>query len=176
MQQRTGQNGAYWYAVHTKLHKEHMVQYLLQSRGIETYLPLLRATDKRRRAGRLEKPFFTCYLFARMDLARVPLSSVNWAPGVARVVSFGGQPAVVPDKVIHWLQERLASMDGRGFYRGLPLRPGDRLRVTKGPLRDMEAIFDQRLSSAERVRVFIEILGRLTACQIDLNCLERIER
>jgi len=166
----------HWYAVHTKPHKEYMVQDLLLSRGVETYLPMLKEFSKGPSHQGQEKPFFTCYLFAHMDLAKVPLSSVNWSPGVTRVVSFGGQPAVVPDEVIGWLKDRLARLDGRDFYRGLPLRPGDRLCITKGPLKDMEAIFDQRLSSPDRARVFIEILGRLTACQIDLYSLKRIER
>ena len=170
------ENAAHWYAVHTKPHREHTVQGFLLSRGIESYLPLLKADGKHApRQGR-DKPFFSCYLFASMDLTTLPLSSVNWAPGVNRVVSFGGQPAVVPDEVLHWLQHRLARLDGKDYYRGLPLHPGDRLRVTKGPLRDMEAIFDRRLSSGDRARVFVEILGRLTACQMDLGHLERVER
>jgi transcriptional antiterminator RfaH len=175
MLRRAGQNGDRWYVIQTKPCKEHLVERLLQTRGIQTYLPLLQAGKARHRAGRLDRPFFSSYLFACMDLGRVALSSINWAPGVARVVSFGGKPAQVPDRVIQRLQDRLASVDGKAYFGGLPLRPGDRLRVTKGPLRDMEAIFDQRLSSEDRARVFIELLGRLTACQIELRCLRRVE-
>ena len=174
MLQQAGQNAARWYAVQTKPCKEHTVQSQLSSRGIQTYLPLLPAASQRHRQDRPDKPFFARYLFARMDLTRVALSSVNWAPGVIRVVSFGGKPALVPDKIIQRLQDRLASVDGKAYLGGLPLRPGDRLRVTKGPLKDMEAIFDQRLSCEDRARVFIELLGRLTACQIDLHCLRRV--
>lgn len=165
-------NRALWYAVHTKPHRERQVQAMLQSRGIHTYLPLLAGHG----SGSPGKPFFSCYLFAHLDLQCVALSSINWAPGVNRVVSFGGRPAVVPDEVVDWLQRRLARLDPRDFYRGQPLHPGDRLRVTKGPLKGMEAIFDQRLSAGDRARVFVEILGRLTACQIELRDLERLER
>lgn len=92
-----------------------------------------------------------------------------------RVVSFGAQPAVVADEVLDWLKCRLAQLDSSDYFRGLPLQPGDRLRLVKGPLRDMEAVFDQRLSSQDRVRVLLEILGRLTACDVDLACLRRID-
>jgi len=167
---------AHWYAVHTKPHREHGVQEFLLSRGIETYLPTLVNRSKgSSREGR-GRPFFSCYLFAYLDLSSVALSSVNWSPGVNRVVSFGGQPAVVPDEVLDCLQQRLAHVDSQDYHRGLPLNPGDHLRVTKGPLKGMDAIFDQRLSSGDRARVLVEILGRLTACQIDLWDLEWAER
>ena len=174
MQECWGQNREHWYAVQTKPRKERAVQSMLASRGIETYLPVLEPTGKRALRGRPEKPFFSCYLFAHLNLAKVPLSSINWSPGVTRVVSFGGQPAVVPDEVINWLRDHLARIDGHDYHQGLPLRPGDRLRVKKGPLKDSEVVFDRCLSSGDRARVFTEILGRLAACQIDLNCLARI--
>jgi transcriptional antiterminator RfaH len=166
---------AHWYAVHTKPHQEWAVAGGLLNRGIETYLPVLRPrrTGPGRRAH--PTPFFSGYLFARLDLASIPLSSINWSPGVNRVVSFGGQPAVVQDEVLDWLKRRLAQLRDDDCLRGLPLKPGDRLRVTRGPLRDMEAIFDQRLSSQDRVRVLVDILGRLTACDVDLVCLKRID-
>lgn len=166
----------HWYTVHTKPRNEHVVRDFLQKRGIETYLPLLKVASNRYRQKRQEKPFFARYLFIHTDFAKVPLSSVHWVPGVTRVVSFGGQPAVVQDEVIQWLKDQLARTEAKDYYQGLPLRPGDRLRVTMGPLKDMEVIFDRRFSSEDRARVFIEILGRPTACQIDLHCLERIGR
>jgi len=174
MQDAICPNGQRWYAVQTKPRNECLVRDMLQRRGLEAYLPVLQVTRKRAARGRGEKPFFARYLFAQMDLAQVPLSSINWAPGVTRVVSFGGQPATVPETVIAWLRQRLGQISTEDYHQGLPLRPGDRLRVTDGPLRDMEAIFDQRLSSGDRARVFIEVLGRLTACQIDLSDLERV--
>ena len=150
-----------------------MVRDSLERRGIEIYLPVLKVTCKRYPRERRDKPFFPRYLFARMDLSNVPLSSVNWAPGVTRVVSFGGQPAVVQEEVIHWLKDRLARIDSKDYYGGRPLRAGDRLRVITGPLKDMEVIFERRLSSTDRARVLVDMLGRHTACQIDLHSLER---
>ena len=166
-------DGARWYALHTKPRKEQQVRLYLESRGIETYLPTLKVASKRHPRQTREEPFLARYLFAHLDLLTVPLSSVNWSPGVTRVVSFGGQPAVVQDEVIAWLKRRLAQAESQGFHKGLPLRPNDRLRVTAGPLRGLEAIFDRRLSSEDRARVFVDLLGRLTACEVPLEWLER---
>jgi transcriptional antiterminator RfaH len=164
------QDAARWYAVHTKPRKERQVRCYLESRGIEAYLPTLPVPSRRRPREAREEPFLARYLFAHLDLRSVPLSSINWSPGVNRVVSFGGEPAVVPDAVIAWLGRRLV----RGYDKGLPLRPNDRLRITAGPLKGLEAIFDRRLSSEDRARVFVEILGRLTSCEVPLAWLERI--
>ena len=164
-----------WYAVHTKPRQEQAVEGFLLSRGIETYLPVLKPSRTRSRRKARPRPFFSSYLFAHLDLTRIALSSINWSPGVNRVVSFGGQAAVVPDEVLDWLKGRLAQVDGGDYFRGLPLQSGDRLQMIKGPLRDMEAIFEQRLSSRDRVRVLVEILGRLTACDVDLDCLKRMD-
>lgn len=165
---------AHWYAVHTKPHRERSVQEFLLSRGIETYLPTLTESSRDSGCGGQGRPFFSCYLFARLDPSKVAFSALNWSPGVNRVVSFGGRPAIVPDEVLQRLQERLARLDGRDYYRGLPLHPGDRLRATKGALKGMEAVFDRRLSSGDRARVFVEILGRLTACEMNLRNLQRV--
>ncbi len=163
-----------WYALHTKPRKEYFVRRLLESRGYETYMPVLRLARKGRRHEVREEPFFARYLFMRADFVTVPLSSINWMPGVVQVVSFGGQPAVVGDRVIEWLKARLASMTPDGYDSGMSLRPNERLRVTGGPLKGMEALFDRRLSAEGRARVFIEMLGRPVACQIELEYLQPI--
>jgi transcriptional antiterminator RfaH len=166
------QGAARWYAVHTKPRKECQVRGYLESRGIETYLPTLKVPSKRHPRKIREEPFLARYLFAHLDPHRVPLSTVDWSPGVNRVVSFGGEPAVVPDEVIRWLRERLGQEQARDHHKGLPLRPNDRLRVTAGPLRGLEAIFDRRLSCEDRARVFVDLLGRLTACEVPLSWLQ----
>ena len=163
----------HWYALHTKPRKEHQVHNHLVAQGIEAYLPVIVRPYSRGRAT-WEQPFFSRYLFGRLDLAQTPLSAVNWLPGMSRVVSFGGQPAVVPDPVIGWLRGHLAGMETVDYHTGLPLRRDDRVRVTEGPLRGLEGIFDQRLSGDERARILVELLGRLTACELPLEWVMRV--
>lgn len=164
---------AHWYTLHTQPRKEIAVRDLLQYRGIETYLPLL-VNLKQRPSRRRERPFFARYLFARLDLAQVPLSSINYMQGMTSVVSFGGEPAEVPEEVIEWLRKRLDHAEAGDYHRGLPLVPNSRLRVIEGPLKGMEAIFERRLSAQDRARVLIQLLGRITACEIPLEWLAQI--
>lgn len=154
-----------WYALYTKPRKEHQVNNLLQGRGIETYLPTVRRKVRRRdRPDRVV--YFPCYLFARVDFRVTPRSSVAWMPGVRRIVSFGEHLAVVDDEIVTLIRRRLGDIEEVGYGR---LKQGDRVRITAGPLRDLEAVFDQPLSAADRVRVLLNVMGRMTPADINYS-------
>lgn len=159
-----------WYALYTKPRKERQVNTLLRGRGIQTYLPTVRRKVRRRdRPDRVV--FFPCYLFARLDFEVVPLSSVAWMPGIRRIVSAGSQPAPVPDEIVELVRERLEEIEEIRYGN---LRQGDRVRITSGPLRDLEAIFDQPTSSADRVRILLDVMGRMTSVEIDSSEIKPI--
>lgn len=163
-----------WYVLHTQPHKERLVRDVVLGRGIQVYLPLVVQASSLRARRRREEPFFARYLFVRFDPQVTPPSSLHWMQGVTRLVSFGGEPAVVPDSVIAWLQERLDAQSRSCSPYADTFKANDRLRITTGPLAGLEVIFDRRLSSQNRARVFIEFMGRLHACNIPLDSLERV--
>lgn len=152
-----------WYALYTKPKKERQVDALLQEQGIETYLPTVQRKVRRRdRPDRIV--YFPCYLFARLDLSDTPRSSIDWMPGIRHIVSLGERPAVVADEIVALLRRRLEGIEEMGYGS---LKQGDRVRITSGPLRELEAIFDQPLSAADRVRVLLDVMGRMTPVEID---------
>jgi len=165
-------NMEHWYALYTKPHKEHHVSSILESKGFETYLPTIQV--RKNRKTRTE-PFFSCYLFVRTDPA-AGFPAVRWTPGLRRIVSFGGAPAVVRDDVVALIRKRLAEMAESGYPKYDRFKPGEPVRIKAGPLTDLEAIFDRSLSASERVRVLVDILGRLTPCVIESGCLEKAGR
>jgi len=162
----------HWYALYSKPHKEHHVSSLLESKGFETYLPTIQV---RKNGKRKTVPFFSCYLFVRIDPADA-LPGVRWTTGLRRIVSFGGEPAVVGDNIVALMKKRLAETAESGYPRYDRFKPGERVRIRGGPLRDLEAIFDRSLSPSDRVRVLVDILGRLTPCVIETDCLEKVGR
>jgi transcriptional antiterminator RfaH len=160
----------HWYALYTKPRKERQVHALLQDRGIETYLPTVRRKVRRRdRPDRVV--YFPCYVFARLDFKETPHSSIAWMPGVRRIVAFGDQPAVVADEIVDLIRGRLSDVEEVGYGK---LRKGDRVRIRTGPLRDLEAIFDRPLSSRDRVRVLLNVMGRMTPTEIDYSDISPI--
>lgn len=152
-----------WYALYTKPNREHQVNALLQGQGIETYLPTVQCKARRRdRPDRVV--FFPCYLFARVDFEVTPRSAIDWMPGVQRIVRSGDRPTVVADEIVESIRLRLMGI--KEVHHQL-FKQGDRVRITSGPLRDLEAIFDQSLSGNDRVRVLLDMLGRGTAVEIE---------
>jgi len=159
----------HWYALYTKPHKEHQVSSFLESRGFQTYLPTIQV---RKNGKRKTEPFFSCYLFVHLDPAAA-LPSVGWTPGLRRIVSFGDQPAVVPDHAISLIGRRLAEM-GELNYSGCRFKSGDQVVIKDGPLEHFEAVFDRALSSRDRAMVLVDLLGRWTRCEVDVSCLKQL--
>lgn len=158
----------HWCTLYTKPYKEHQVSNFLESRGYETYLPTI---PVRKNGSYKVVPFFSCYLFVRVDSSN-GFFSVRWTPGLRRVVSFGDQPAMVDDDVVSFLRQRLAEMQESG-YEAYWFKPGDRVVITSGPLRDLEGIFDDKLSSRDRAKILVDFLGRWTPCHVDIDCLKK---
>ncbi len=150
------------------------MEQALESKGIQTYFPVMPAATARR--GRpLFRPFFPCYLFAYTDLKVVGISALNWTPGMRHLVMFGSTPATVDECVIARIRAHLAqphAMDEHGEL----LQSGDRVVITAGPLRDIEAVFDKRLSAAGRVRVLVNLLQRWTPVEMETDALRRVSR
>ncbi len=159
-----------WYALYTKPKKEHQVNTCLREQGFETYLPAIQR-KVRRRDRPDQMAYFPCYLFARFDFSAVPLSSISWMPGVRRIVSAGDQPLAVADEIVTLIRSRLEGIEMVG---SIDLRPGDRVRITSGPLQDLEAIFEQPMSAANRVRILLDVMGRMTPVEIDRAQIVRI--
>lgn len=160
----------YWYALYTKPHKERQVRRLLHQQGIEAYLPTVRRKYRRRdRSDRVV--FFPCYLFARVDFDTTPRSAIAWMPGMRRIVSVGDQPAIVSDEIVELVRRRL---EGKEEVDPDGLQPGDRVRIASGPLRDLEAVFDQDLSAADRVRILLDVMGRMTPVDIDRSDIVKL--
>jgi transcriptional antiterminator RfaH len=160
----------HWYALYTKPKKEFQVVETLQAQGIEAFLPTVKRKVRRRDRPH-RKVYFPCYLFARIDFRQVPRSSIAWMPGIRHIVSFGDQPAIVADEIVALIRRRL---DGAEEIAYGNFRPGDRVRILSGPLRDLEAVFDQPLSSADRVRVLLDVMGRMTPVDLDGSQLVRL--
>ncbi len=146
---------ALWYAMRSKPRKEDFLCAQLRARQIECFYPRTSSG-----AARKMRPYFPGYLFIHADVEQLGLSALQWMPGAAGMVAFGGLPASVPEHLIHAIRRRVEALQaaGRDFLSGL--RPGDPLLVREGPFAGYRAIFDARLSGDERVRVLLDLLDR----------------
>ena len=162
-------HGKRWFALYTKPHKEYMVQGLLHSHKVETYLPEI-AVAVRRRDRRDKKPFFPHYLFARLEPHSDQMAKAQWTPGLRRIVSAGGQPVPIPDEIVAHIRQRLEMMVEE--QPAVPFRHGEIVHVTRGPFEGLNAMFDRALSPDGRVRILLEMVGRLVAADLDVEDLQ----
>lgn len=147
-----------WYALRSKPRKEDVVWKQVRDRGFEAFLPRIRVQPVNPRARKV-KPYFPGYLFVRADMDAVGLSTFQWLPHSTGLVSFGGEPAPVPDHLIYAIQKRVAEIAASGGEVFDGLHQGDRVQISHGPFSGYEAIFDTRLPGTERVRVLLQFLS-----------------
>jgi transcriptional antiterminator RfaH len=157
-----------WYVLHTKPHKEYLVQELFQREGVATFLPEICVASPRR-DRRATRPFFPHYLFAQFDPTHSVIARIRWTPGLRRIVSAGDRPVPVPHDIVNRIRRRLDIMGV--IHPQDRFNSGDIVSITRGPFKDLDAVFDQRLSPDGRVRVFLELMGRLVATDLDVEDL-----
>jgi len=103
-----------WYVFHTRPHYEPRAIEALIARGVTTYVPRLRSGSK----GPTELLFPTC-LFVYGDPVAAGKAKWQYLPGLGELIAFGGEPVIVPPRVIAWLR----AQDGDFIY-GAPAVTG----------------------------------------------------
>jgi transcription antitermination factor NusG len=166
-----------WYALRSKSRKEDIVWHQVLARGIESYYPRLRVNPVNPRS-RKTKPYFPGYLFVRVDLEESGISAFKWMPHTLGLVSFGGEPAYVPDNLIHAIKRRIKEISEAGGEDFVGLKPGDKVWIHDGPFAGYQAIFDARLPGKERVRVLLQLLNdqRIVPVELESRQIRRKKR
>jgi transcription antitermination factor NusG len=143
----------------------------LGQRSVEHFLPLYHSVRRwKDRRVQLQLPLFPGYVFVRLVLrARLQVLQV---PGVARLVGFDGKPAALPEKEIEALRTSLA---GGVLAEPHPfLTVGRRMRVKRGPMAGLQGIL-RRTKSSARLVIFVELIQRAMALEIDEADVEPID-
>jgi len=102
-----------WYVIRSKPRKEEFLAEQMQLRKLEIFEPLIRVQTVNPRARKI-KPYFPGYVFVQLDLEKTGKFSVEYIPGAAGLVSFGGEEADVPDGLIHAIRQRVEEINGAG--------------------------------------------------------------
>jgi transcriptional antiterminator RfaH len=132
------------------------------------FYPRLRVNPVNPRARKV-KPYFPGYLFVRVDLDSVGYSAFNWMPHTIGLVSFGGEPASVPDNLVFAIRQRVEEIAAAGGEVFDGLKKGDQVRISIGPFEGYDAIFDARLPGTERVRVLLQFLVERREVSVEMD-------
>lgn len=157
-----------WYALRTKPRKEDVVWQQLRTQEVEHYYPRVRVHPVNPRARKV-KPYFPGYMFIRVDLDEKGISAFKWMPNSLGLVSFGGEPAPIPDNLIYELKQRIQEIAEAGGEIFDGLQTGDKVQIHEGPFAGYEAIFDARLDGKERVRVLLQLINNQREVPVELD-------
>jgi transcriptional antiterminator RfaH len=165
-----------WYVAHSKHRNEELLWKQFCIRNFESYYPRLKVKTVNPRARKVQ-PYFPGYLFVRVDLDVTGRSIIEWMPGGVGLVSFGDEPAFIPDSLIYSIKQRIESLETVPAENPVLLSKGDRILIHEGIFRGYEAIFDDQFSGADRVRVLLSLLGnRQIPVELPANCIHRLDQ
>ncbi len=158
----------HWYALRSKPRKEEVVWRQLHTQGHEVFYPRLRVNPVNPRSRKL-RPYFPGYMFVKANIEEIGMSTFQWMPHAMGLVSFGEEPAIVPDHLIYAIQKRVEEISAAGgeFFDGLT--HGDKVMINEGPFSGYEAIFDARIPGSERVRVLLQLLNNSRQVRLELD-------
>ena len=156
-----------WYLLRAKSRQESRAEDNLRRQGYHCYCP--RVTVQKIRQGRrveFDEIMFPGYLFIWLSDCN------NWSPirstfGVLEMVAFNGRPLVVDASIIDELQQReTIETSPRGAWAR-----GDKLSVTQGPFRNLQAIFE-RFDGLERAVILLDILQQQQRITLPLSSVQ----
>ena len=156
-----------WAVLRSQPRRERIAVRAVKTRGVDTYLPLLRAE----RESELPRPLFPGYFFANVCPDSDDLLRIRSAPGVAYVLPCASTPALLPDLLIESIRSQEKAQNASSRTPGF--RSGDPVVVVSGPLKWVEGLFDRRVGSGERVRILLNLVHGSLAVQIRASELKQ---
>lgn len=149
-----------WYLIHTKPAHEALAQVNLERQGYRIYFPrVLQSVPARLGWRERIVPLFPRYGFLQLHADEQSLAPVRSTVGVSSIVRFGGDYALVPDRVVRDLQGRADRETGLHRLSTAPFARGMQVNVSYGPFDGLEGVFE-RQAGADRVVVLLNLLGQ----------------
>lgn len=160
-------SGYNWYLIQAKPGQALKAQSELENQGFDTYLPQVEVEKSVR--GKLTKkrePLFPGYLFiylSEMDSNWRPIRSTR---GVAKIVSFGNSPAIVPADAVSAIRSQLREHKAESEFK-----PEAPVSITEGPFKGLNAIFSA-YDGEQRAFLLLELLGKWQRISLELKDIE----
>jgi len=161
-----------WYALWTRSHCERLVWEQLTAGGFRAFLPTIHAWSVRGGVRhRIQVPMFPGYLFLHHDgMDRANYIEVRKARGLVSVLGEQwDRLAEIPHGEIEAIQAVLQTRVP--VWPHTYLREGYRVRITHGPLADVEGVLVQQKLDKGLLVLSVELLRRSVAVEVDCACV-----
>jgi transcription termination/antitermination protein NusG len=159
-----------WYGIRTKSNFERTAALSLEGKGFETFLPTYRAHHGRaKRTTSIERVLFPGYVFCLFDATTLlPIVST---PGVVSIVGFGNGPAPIDNSELESIRNTLVA--GIAVDPCDYLKEGQRVRIKRGPLQNVEG-FLLRRRTEWRVVISVTLLQRSVSLEVERDWIETV--
>lgn len=167
-------NAPCWYVIHTKPKQEDRANFNLKAWNVETFAPKIKEPRRDASKGKLTyviQHLFPLYIFARFRASDL-LHKVCFTRGVHSVVSFGGDPCPVADDIIELIRSRSTE---DGFIRlGDELKPGDKVIINRGNLKNFAGVLEGKVGDQGRVTILLTAVSYQARVTIEQDWVRKI--
>jgi transcription antitermination factor NusG len=160
-----------WHVLRTRSNCEQRVYDHVAAKGYEVFLPRVGAWSMRGRHRHLvQVPMFPGYLFLHHHMDKSSYIEVRMSIGLVSILGERwDRLEVVPDSEIAAIQQALRS--SLPVFPHPYIREGQRVRITRGPLVDVEGIVVRGNPNKGLLVISINMLRRSVAVELDCTSL-----
>jgi transcriptional antiterminator RfaH len=164
---------AQWYVIHTHPKQEDRAGSNLRVLGVPIFTPKIRERRYNQFTiipSYVVKPLFPRYIFAQFKINDL-YHKVRFTRGVYSVVSFGEGPTSIDEDIIALIQSNIKQ---DGFVRiDEEIKPGDRIMVKDGPLKNFAGIFEREMKAPDRIRILLETVSYQAHVEIERGMVKK---
>lgn len=160
-----------WFLAYTKPRQEQIALTNLEQQAFEAYLPLYKKFKKTEQGPVAQfEPMFPRYILFRPRKSEQSISVVRSTKGIATIVRFGFEPALLNDELVQRIRLLEEDRNHATLQELSNLKAGQTVRLKHTALGNIQCMI-QNVSS-KRVAVLLEILGRPTVVQVEHHQVE----
>jgi len=172
MNETTIEDAAHWYVIHTHPKQEDRASNNLSVLGMPTFNPKIRERRYNQFVSAptyVVKSLFPRYIFAQFKINDL-YHKVRFTRGVYSVVNFGGSPTPIDKEIIALIQFNMKD----AFVRiDAEIRPGDKVIIKDGPLKNFAGIFEREMKDTDRVRILLETVSYQAHIEIERDLVKK---
>jgi transcriptional antiterminator RfaH len=162
-----------WYVIYTRLKQEDRAGNNLKVLGAQVFNPKIR--ERRYNQFSIAPAYVTKSLFPRYIFAKFKIDDlyhkVRFTRGVYNVVSFSDGPTPIAEEIITLIRSNITK---DGFIRtDEELRPGDRVMVKDGPLKNFAGIFEREMKDSDRIKILLDTVSYQARIEIERDMVRR---
>ena len=161
-----------WHVLWTRSNCEQLVNDRLAAKSFDVFLPTINAWSRRGGVRRLSRvPLFSGYLFVHHAIDKASYLQIAQTHGLVRLLGERWDRLdAIPDREIEAIQRAVGSH--LPVSRHPYLREGQRVRITHGPLADVEGVLLRSNLKKGLLVLSIHLLRRSIAVQVDCTLVE----